>query len=269
MQIVSACLARDLPVYRRTFCSLVEHLPGAEIHVITRKDDFGSFRNACGAELKLWDEGDLVPGMTLPELRKLPLPFFPVGAGWYFQQFLKYGFHTVSNDNEHFLIWDADTVLLRPLKFFDDAGRPIYTRAEERHPPYFATFKALFGVEMRQEFSFISQHQIINKRILREMLSLIEERNGGKAWPWAIMDNLWGSGSNLFSEYETYGHYLKWRHPSDFALRDLAWTRNGGGSLGLPPWTPVLRSLRNRYNFAAFEASSGLPRKIVRALRHG
>ncbi|RYD83007.1 MAG: hypothetical protein EOP84_08555 [Verrucomicrobiaceae bacterium] len=234
---------------------------------MTRKDDFASFKNACGSQLTLWDEGDLVPGMTLPALRKLPLPFFPAGAGWYFQQFLKYGFHTVSNDDVHFLIWDADTVLLRPVEFFDISGRPIYTRAEERHPPYFETFKELFGVEMTQEFSFISQHQVINKHILREMLALIEQRSDGKSWPWAIMDNLRGSGSNLFSEYETYGHYLKWKHPDEFALRDLSWTRHGGGNLGLPPWKPVLNHLRKQYDFAAFEASSGLPRRIVRALR--
>ncbi len=266
MQIVSACIARDLPVYRRTFKSLKDYLPGSEIHVITRREDFGIFRRACGEDLRLWDETKMIPRMTLADLQQMPLPFFPKGAGWYFQQFLKYAFSTVSNDDEYFIIWDADTVLLRPLEFFDSDGHPIYTKADEHHHPYFETFHSLFGIEAKREFSFISQHQVINKRILGQMLTEIEERNGGVAWPWAIMDHLKGSGTNLFSEYETYGHYLKWRHPDEFLARDLKWTRHGGGRLGLPPWKPLLRHLQKKFDFAAFEASSGLLRKAVRLI---
>ena len=110
MQIVSACLARDLPIYRETYRSLQKHLPGSDIHVITNKEDFPKFKDACGPELTLWDESELVPHMSLKDLRKMPLSFFPTGAGWYFQQFLKYAFVNVSNDDEYYLIWDADTV---------------------------------------------------------------------------------------------------------------------------------------------------------------
>ncbi len=267
MQIVSTCLARDLSVYRVTYRSLRKHLPGSEVHVITRKEDFEKFRKACGPDLHLWDEAGMIPSMTLKDLRQFPLPFFPPGAGWYFQQFLKYSFVDVSNDDDHFLIWDADTVLLRPLEFFDQAGRPIYTSAEENNPAYFETYLALFGTPAKREFSFISQHQIIDKKILRNLLSEIEERNGGKPWPWAIMDNLRGDGTNLFSEYETYGHYVKQQCPDSITIRDLSWTREGGGSFCLPPWQPVLSSLSRKYHFAAFEASNGIARKILRAFR--
>ena len=89
MQIVSACLARDLTVYSITYKSLRQHLPEAELHIITRKQDFESFRRACGPELQLWDEEKLVPGMTLADLRKLPLSFFPRGAGWDFRSPLR------------------------------------------------------------------------------------------------------------------------------------------------------------------------------------
>ncbi|RYG98894.1 MAG: hypothetical protein EON58_05680 [Alphaproteobacteria bacterium] len=80
------------------------------------------------------------------------------------------------------------------------------------------------------------------------------------------MDSLRGNGSNLFSEYETYGHYLKWKHADEFTLRDLAWTRHGGGRLGVPPWRPVLRQLQKNYDFAAFEASNAVYRRIARFL---
>jgi hypothetical protein len=269
MQIISACLARDLPVYRATYQSLRRHLPGSDIHVVTKKEDFPKFKEACGPELTLWDEAELVPHMTLGELRKMPFPFFPKGAGWYFQQFLKFAFVTVANDRDkHFLIWDADTVLLRTVEFFDDDGRPYYTKATEHHLPYFETFDALFDEPAIREFSFISQHQIINKTILRDMLSEIELRHPkSKNWAWAIMENLRGKGSNLFSEYETYGHYLKSRHPDSFVIRNLDWTRNGGKFAGNPPQQEKIGELGSRFDFAAFEVSHSLRRKIFYKLK--
>jgi hypothetical protein len=268
MQIVSACIARDLPVYRITFASLREHLQDAEIHVITRKEDFHLFRDACGPGLRLWDESELLPGMTLRKLREMPLPFFPKGAGWYFQQFLKFAFVNVSNSDEHYLIWDADTVLMRPIDFFASDGRAFYTKAGENHRPYFQTFERLFGVPAEREFSFISQHQIINKKILRQMLAEIEAANPDSPdWAWAIMNNLQGEGSNLFSEYETYGHYVKWKHPETMAFRELKWTRNGERLAGYPPDATRLGELSKEYDFAAFETFFSIKNRICRALR--
>jgi len=268
LQVVSACIARDLPVYRVTFQSLRRFLPDAEIHVITRKQDFPRFREACGSELHLWDEATLLPGMTLGQLRELPLPFFPKGAGWYFQQFLKYAFVDVSNQDDYYLIWDADTVLLRPLEFFDEDGKPIYTSAVEHHLPYFETFKNLFGVEAVREFSFISQHQVISKKILKEMLHEIEARNPDQPnWAWAIMKNLAGEGSNLFSEYETYGHYLKLRYPGDYSIRKRKWTRHGERGAGYPPKPNRLPALAESYDFAAFEAMFSMRNRIKRFLQ--
>lgn len=267
MQIVSACLARDLPIYKITCQSLRDWIPGAEIHVITRRQDFDLFHNTCGKDLHLWDEAELLPGMTLQDLRQMPFPFFPKGAGWYFQQFLKYAFVEVSNNDEYFLIWDADTVLLKPIEFFNSEGKPIYTKASEHHRPYFQTFETLFDSPANREFSFISQHQIIHKGILRQMLSEIQQRNPTATnWAWAIMNNLQGQGSNLFSEYETYGHYLKLRHPDGFAARDLPWTRDGAAMAGYPPSAPKLEIISKEFAFAAFEANYSTSRRILRKL---
>lgn len=268
MQIVSACIARDLPVYRITCERLRAHVTGAEIHVITRKEDFSRFRNACGSDLILWDENALLPEMPIKALKAMPFSFFPQGAGWYFQQFLKFAFVNVSNADEHYLIWDADTVLLRPVEFFDSKGRALYTKAKEHHQPYFQTFEALFGTPAKREFSFISQHQLIDKSILRQMLEEIEANNpDARNWAWAIMNNLQGEGSNLFSEYETYGHYAKWKRPDSMVFRELEWTRNGERIAGYPPDPAKLFLLSEEYSFAAFETFFSWKNRIFRALR--
>jgi hypothetical protein len=268
MQIVSACISRDLPIYRFTCESLRKHLPGAEVHLITRGEDFNQFRNACGSDITLWNEAEILPEISMSDIRRLPLPFMPHGAGWYFQQFLKFAFHRSSSNEDNYLIWDADTVLLRPLEFIDPDGRAIYTKANEHHRPYFETFQALFGVDAKREFSFISQHQLINRTILREMLSEIESRHPESPnWAWAIMRNLRGEGSNLFSEYETYGHYLKWKHPDSIAIRELEWTRNGERIAGLPPDPAKLKILGETYSFASFEAFFSRKKRILRFIR--
>jgi hypothetical protein len=236
--------------------------------VITRKEDFQRFRDACGSDLILWDERSLMPDPSLKQLRELPLSFFPGGAGWYFQQFLKFGFVEVSNADAHYLIWDADTVLLKPIDLFDSEGRPYYTKAAEYHKPYFETFEQLLGVPANREFSFISQHQIIHKPTLRQMLKEIENRNpDAKNWAWAIMQNLRGDGSNLFSEYETYGHYAKLNRPEQMIFRDLQWTRNGEKLAGYPPDINKLPLLSENYTFAAFETFFSYKKRIMRMLR--
>lgn len=268
MQIVSTCLARDLPIYKLTATSLRENLPESELHVVTRKEDFAKFRHECGLDLVLWDEASLIPRMTLEDIKSAELPFPERGSGWYFQQFLKYAFAEVSNSDDHFLIWDADTILLRPLAFLSEAGKPIYTEATENHSPYFETFEALFGRKADREYSFISQHQMIRKSILREMLSDIERRfPSSRNWAWAILENLRGQGTNLFSEYETYGHYLKWKYPDSFEVRRLRWDRHGEKYAGYPPSLKKLRAVKNDFDFLAFEAVFSVRNKIIRRIR--
>jgi hypothetical protein len=270
MEIVSSCLARDLPVYRKTCESLRRHVPNASLHVVTRKEDFQKFRDGCGSELMLWDEDVLIPNMTLVSLRQHPLPFFPAGAGWYFQQFLKWGFAGVSNSEPHYLIWDADTVLLRPLELLDPTGCGYLTTSTEYHKPYFQTFEALTGRKPVFHTSFISQHQLVDKSILRELLAVISDHApSDRGWAWAIIERMRGEGTNLFSEYETYGHYAAICHPDQVVVRELSWTRKGRRLAGYPPSQERLNALANDYSFAAFEASATLRGFCVHWLRKG
>jgi hypothetical protein len=266
MDVVSTCLRRDLPVYRHACESLREHIAGARIHVITRAVDFPAFRNACGEEVRLVDEREILADMSLDALRQMPLPFFPEGAGWYFQQFLKLGFHRLSESGGHFLIWDADTILLRPLEFVDDQGRSLFVMADEHHGPYFQTFENLFGYPAARDYSFISQHQVVEKSVLREMFREIEARDPeGKSWMWVVMERLKGAGSNLFSEYETYGHYLKHRYPGRVVGRKLPWTRHGERIAGYPPKPARFPRLADEFAFAAFESEASPLRRLRRS----
>jgi hypothetical protein len=268
LDIVTACRAADLPILKVTAEQLRACVPFRQLHVMTAGANFPRFRQVLGSDVRLLDEDALIPGVTLAELRQLTLPGFPQGAGWYFQQLLKFAFAFHKPEEDYYLIWDADTVPLRPLEFFDDEDRMLFTKAEENHAPYFDTYRKLLGEEPHREFSFIAQHLIVQKSALREMLAAIEARFPGPAnWALKIMHHLEGAGTNLFSEYEMLGHYVKNHYPQRAVFRELAWLREGSKETRGVPSAAQLALLAKRYHFAAFESSQRPLRRILRAIR--
>ncbi len=268
LNVVTACRAADVRILRLALDGLQRFVPFRKLHVITARSNFSRCRRALGNDVELLDEDALIPGMTLQSLRGLALPGFPKGAGWYFQQLLKFAFALREPADDYCLIWDADTVPLRALEFFDTEGRMLLTTAEEEHIPYFETYRRLLGEEPRRECSFIAQHMIVQTAVLREMLATIEGRlPGHENWAWAIMKNLAGSSTNLFSEYEMLGHYTRNHFPERVALRQLPWLRDGSREIGGMPSAADLARLGGRYAFAAFESGQMPLRRFVRTLR--
>ena len=268
LDIVAACRSADLGILVLALEGLRRFVPFRKLHVITAHRNFARFKRVLGDDVEFLDEESLIPGMTLAELKKLPLPGFPRAAGWYFQQLLKLAFCFQKVEEDYFLIWDADTVPLRRLEFFDESGRMFFTMAKEEHGPYFDTYRKLLREEPHREFSFISQNMIVQKSIVREMLAKIEANfPGNDSWAWKIMRHLEGTSSNLFSEYETLGHYVKNKYPSRASYRKLSWLRAGSLEIGGKPSRVDLEKLGQTYNFVAFESSEMPLRRFVRCVR--
>jgi len=219
-------------------------------------------RRRLERQAQIIPEDEFIPGMNIHQLRQLARFGFPKNAGWYLQQFLKLQFAFTEPEDDFYLIWDADTIPLRPMRFFDSAGRMLLTKAVEYHVPYFETYRRLFNAEPNREFSFISQHMLVQKSIAREMLGKIEQQAAGKEpWGWKIMHSLPPiEDHHLFSEFETYGHYMKNYHPERVAFVERSWWRFGseftGGKI---PSERDLEKLARDYDFVSFEkATKGL-----------
>src|SRR5688572_19746456 len=113
------------------------------------------------------------------------------------------------------------------MTFFDSEQRMLLTKATEHHPPYFESYRNLFGAEPNREFSFIAQHMVIQESVAREMLVRIERHIPGDGnWAWKILRSLPATGDNLFSEYETYGHFIKNHYPDRVHFVDRMWQRD-------------------------------------------
>lgn len=263
LQILTTCKGRDLPILEITARKIWQMLPCRALFVVAPGRDCPAIRKSLGSAANVIPEDDFIPTMTIARLKRLNLPNFPQAAGWYFQQLLKLQFAYFDPAEDYYLIWDADTIPLKPMSFFDADGKMLLTKAAEHHAPYFETYRNLFGTEADRGFSMIAQHMVVQKSIAREMLARIEQRvEGPDTWPWKIMRSLPKTGDNLFSEYETYGHYVKHHHPDRVRFVNRNWRREAGSNQGCAlPTEADLKALANEYEYAAFErASSGWQR---------
>jgi hypothetical protein len=266
LQILTTCRLRDLPILEITARKLRETVPCRKLYVIAPDRECRYIKKELSNEIQVIPENEFIPGMKIEDLRRFNAPHFPKNAGWYFQQFLKLQFCFVEPEEDYYLVWDADTVPLRPLRFFDAEGKMLLTKATEYHKPYFETYRKLFGEAPQREFSFIAQHMLVQKSVAREMLAQIEQRIEGKDnWAWKIMRSLTTTGGNLFSEYETYGHYIKQHHPERVRFINRSWQRDFVRRTGpAVPSEKQLATLAGEFDFVAFERASRGWRRVAR-----
>jgi len=266
LTVFAACRARDLSVLEIVARWLPRTVPVKEFVVVSPDAECARIQGRLGEGARVVPEEGFIPGVGLAALRGLPVEGFPRAAGWYFQQLLKLQYAFVAPEDDYYLIWDADTVPLRSMRFFDEAGRMLLTRASEHHAPYFETYRRLLGEEPHREFSFIAQHMVVQKSVAREMLERIERQAPGEGnWAWKIMRSLPPTGLNLFSEYETYGHYLKNHYPERACFIDRPWRRARPDPGGCPiPTERELEAVARENDFAAFERASAWWRRMAR-----
>lgn len=144
---------------------------------------------------------------------------------WYYQQILKL---TYVLDDKYFsdnnlVIWDADTIPIKKIDFFDKYNQPyIYGSGYEYHLPYFYTVKKLLGLNSSLlNLSCITQFVALNLRIRKDLRSLFltfnsqyEIKNNEFYVANALLKTLSISGNSSsiidskFSEYEFIGNFI-------------------------------------------------------------
>jgi hypothetical protein len=134
---------------------------------------------------------------------------------WIYQQFLKWSADALA-ESPHYLVVDADTVLVRP-QVFERAGRIIFDYSDEYNSPYYEMFLRLLKEEVLCPMSFVSHHMVFEKRILVELRQRIEAIHGCD-WKDAILRNLDRREPSSFSDYDTYGHYMFLHHRAPMVI---------------------------------------------------
>lgn len=138
-------------------------------------------------------------------------------SGWLFQQLLKLSGDTICSE-DHYLVIDADTLLIRPHVFKDEQKTVFYCR-KARLLEYFNTYKRLLGVKAAAPLSFVAHYMLFEKAKLRELKKEIEFKNKTR-WYTAIIKSINKLRQITFSEFETYGNYFYSKYPNQMIMKD-------------------------------------------------
>lgn len=244
---------KDLPVVHFCIKGCLKNLNCRNIYVISNAVNKRFFEKYD--QVEFIEEDSFIPGLTRERIINLwqqkNKKYVDKSALWFYQQLLKMAVcYRIKNLSSHYLLLDSDVVFLRPATMIDKK-RSLMSISSEYHRPYFKMMKRILKFHPYRQYSFIAHHQMISKNIMRQMLKKI---SGKKAWRnhWyqQIIDNYDFKEKNGFSEYETYGHFLKEFYPQFFKLRFLKWSN----STKIPD-KKFLKKLRNKYDFVCFHTS--------------
>jgi len=251
--------------------SLLLFSQSRNIYVITSRENSPFFKKHLETypSVTLLDEDRIIEGISLQVIQE----YFnrrigtPQRAGWYFQQFLKMSICRLPDLADHYLVWDSDTIALQPLRFIDPDGRVLVDIKTEHHKPYFELTQRVLGIERLVDFSFISEHLMIHKEYMNELISHFEARSSiGSSWVWLILNSIDERhlGQSGFSEYETYGNFMASKYKDSFRCRPLKSTRRGTHYFGmLPNRYDCFYMMLEGYTMATFETSESMSTRRI------
>ena len=252
---------KDYSFLKKSHPYLCANLGAEHIFILTK----GKMAHYLPLEIKkdplfvVLDEDKLLDGLTFEFIHSIikTQGREHTNTGWYFQQFLKMAF-ALSNycKNDYYLSWDADTIPLQKISFFDVDERPFFSMKTEYHKPYFIAIKRLLGIEKINEGSYIAEHMMFNKSIMCELLDTIQRSCvDGLIWYEKILNAIVPEleSANSFSEFETYGSFCKLNYPSLYVERKLPSFRRGGLIQGRFVCDDVLQKLGEDFVTSSFE----------------
>lgn len=204
------------------------------------------------------DENNLIKGLTYKNIeQKIKEIFNPhYSGGWYFQQFIKMGFAISTYAKEYYLIWDADTIPLSEITFFENENI-LFNPKKEFHPQYFRTIKNLLGLERKVTYSFISEHLMIKTSIMKNLIDDINKSKApGNIWYDKILNQIEPDSFQCFSEFETYGTFCSYYYPTLYKERKLNSFRNCAKYCGPRLIAKDIKALQMDFDIVSLELFS-------------
>ena len=251
--------AFDWNTAKRTILLIKENIKPSNIKVVSARtlladEDF----NRSGIEFS--DEDAVYKDLTFENVKAkiIELRMDPCQTGWYLQQFIKLAYSRLCKD-EFYLVWDADTLPVRPIKFFNSkTNRPYLSIKREYHARYFKTLKTLLGLEKTIKASFIAEHMLIHTESCKEVLNVIDNNpalKGETFWEKILYASALTGEGYAFSEFETLGTFFITSHPDLYEIRQLETLRTGALYLGENPEHKYLSWAGKSFDTVSFEHS--------------
>ena len=222
--LVSVAHKKTLPVLEHSQHLILSLIRAKTYTVIVPGEQVHEFRQKLDPRFHVESEDRYVSDLR-PVLSQR-LVENPESFGWYLQQFIKLAAVRKMSALGNVLIWDADTVPLRKLRFFSRSGVPSYFTAGEHHPEYFLAIERALGLAKQRNHSFIAQCFPIARAHAVSFFSAMSRLSSGQWWQ-HLVDSIDFSKPNAFSEYETLGTYVSAKFPDELNFQRGHWLRNG------------------------------------------
>ncbi len=253
--IISVCALKDIKTWFYASRAILRYCDSENYYVIVPAKDYETFRLLSPAPYKVINESDLTSNFSLSSVRDFLPDDRKNTAGWYYQQFLKIEalVSLPESPDDLSVIWDADTIPVKPLSFIDKNHKVTYFKSTENHQPYFPTINNLLGLEKIGDYSFIAQCFPIYQKWVQAFINDVERKHS-KPWVDAILTSTDFSGKGgCFSEYETLGTYVFSKYPKEVTTTNEAWLRYGQSLYKSVDDFFTLENKKTNYAFISFE----------------
>lgn len=271
VELVSVAEGSTLSVWKVAADVIPRYIQADIYRVIVPDEQVDTFRNVTNPRFLVEPESEYSSNFS-PYLRRATSLHNFKRYGWYLQQLIKIeALKRLAEKSERAVIWDADTVPLKTISYFD-GERTKFFFSKENHAPYFKAIDRLLGLNRTAENSFITQSFPCRPHWTQGFLDAIESRHRVPWWR-AVIDSTDFRDRSGFSEYESLGTYLSHSHPEEWEWRPEPWTRYGYSYFETPEKAVQLSGRgKTDFAFAAFErgsirATSPLRRLVNRNLR--
>lgn len=224
LNICQVSLSRDIPLILENFRSFKKfYNSNLKFYIICPENQFSEFKEKLNfEEINLINENDLISFKKFQNIfdkYKDTINYekeFIKRLSWYYQQVLKITFSLkfITENKKKIVIWDADTIILKKIKFFNDDLSIKYGNFFEFHKEYYITNKYILNKLPNYFISFLNQFIAISEK---ECLFFIESNlkfkitdvELGEKISQLIFKSIFTNhkiyNGSMFSEYELIG----------------------------------------------------------------
>jgi hypothetical protein len=250
--LFSTCSPKHAAVWQRASRNLLRHVHAADYVVAVPDEAIPLFRSITPKVFEVVPESRYL-AQSGRALRAAMAAHDPLRLPFYLQQFVKLEAMATADPGVA-LLWDGDTVPLRPLRFEDERGRLVFHLSDERHANYAGAARRILGLDTFVGRSFAAQCLPVRTEWVRECLAALEDKHG-RPWPEAVAAAIDFTTPAGFSEYELLGTFFLYRHLEAMAFNASPWLLAGTSKIGgieqLDGTTE--QRLANEFDYVAFE----------------
>jgi FkbM family methyltransferase len=250
--VISVAELSCLEVWKLTAPQLIALVPASEYWLIVPDTELQSFMENSPVEFKVLPESNFTQDFS-EKFSQCDGAAMPARRGWYLQQLIKLSALEKASQLDRVVLWDADTIPLRGISFFDVNGNCRYFFGSEYHLPYFENIDRLLGLDKAHPNSFIAQNFPIKGNQIQAFFSYVEKRHQSKWWD-AVIDSIDFDEVSGFSEYETLGTFISSfdKTLSTVYVQPGTWSRDG--NLGwVTKQINSQKAAKAKYDFVAVE----------------